>query len=339
MLMALDLAYTKEMSYSIDEGLHWQACEMTNLTYDVDDIVSDPKMASGVFLIHGSRADKGVIVQIDFADVHENDCVGATTPDTPSSDYETWEPSDTLGSNCLLGRRTKYIRRKRESKCDNPADLSSAVALIKNCSCTEENYQCDYCFTHVGGVCQLDMSNCANYDPKKPPVPCKGTWYETKGYRRVPGDTCDSITGVDHMPILRQCPDAAPQAPSVEPTVPPDANKPSIKVDSNAGGIITFLFLFALVALILVLIWFMSGRNAQLRDFLIKCIPEKFLPDFKVPSAQYAALGEDVDDDAPILSLDNDSDGENKTAEPKDKPEEKQTITVGQDGDTFNPRG
>src|SRR4051812_9696185 len=100
-------------------------------------------MSSGIFLIHGKRAEKGVIVQIDFADVHENDCVGYDAPDTLASNYETWEPSDSrVNNHCLLGRRTQYVRRKRTALCDNPVAIDTTKAtIIKNCSCTEENYQ------------------------------------------------------------------------------------------------------------------------------------------------------------------------------------------------------
>jgi len=284
-------------------------------------------------LIHGKRAEHGVIVHIDFADVHENDCVGPDLPDTPGSDYETWEPSDSRGSSCLLGRRTKYVRRKREAKCDNPVDISSQVTIVKNCSCTEQNYQCDYCFTRLNDQCQFDMSFCGTYDPKQPPAICKGTWFENKGYRRVPGDTCDPSAGVDHMPIERQCPGGVPgggnqPAPAALTPQPTDNIKPPAK-ESSSTGIITFLLVFAFVALLIVIVWYSSGRNPAVREIISKCIPEKFLPDFKIPGASYSALTEDVEEDAPVLDLDNEND-----IDTTNNKEAKNTDT----GNDFNPR-
>jgi len=343
MLMTLDIALTNEMRYSIDEGLTWTSCQMTAVNYDVDDIVSDPKMSSGIFLVHGKRDGKGVIVQVDFADVHENDCIGYNSPDTPTSQYETWEPSDIRGNNCLLGRRLQYIRRKRTEKCDNPANIdTSAVTIVKNCSCTEENYQCDYCFTRSkDGTCILDVSYCANFDPKQPPAKCNGIYYETLGYRRVPGDTCDPTSGVNHMPIPKQCPAHAPEPAPVVVIPPNNQGGPSIKVDSHATAVIGFLVVFAFIALLVVILWYMSGRNPTVRDYISQCVPERFLPDFKIPGAAYSVLEEGVDGDAPALTLDNDSDDkvqedDHTTSANKDA---NQITLDGSDDNDFNPRG
>jgi len=304
---------------------------MTNMSFDVDDIVSDPKMASGIFLIHGKRGGVGVIVQADFADVHANDCIGHDSPGTPGSDYEIWTPSDNIGSKCLLGRESNYIRRKRTAHCDIPTSVTTKdVTIVRNCSCTEQNYQCDYCFTRVNGKCDLDLVTCTDYDPKKPPEICIGTWDESRGYRRVPGDTCDPTGGIDHMPITRPCPAQAPQtAPSISP--PNDMTTgggPNIKVDSHATTVIGALVVFAFIALLVVILWYLSGRNPAVRDFATKCIPERFLPDFKIPGAAYSVLEEGVDNDAPALELDNDDDDKVKEDDKKDK-----------DDDDFNPRG
>jgi len=324
LLMTLDIQLTNEMRFSIDEGLNWTKCLMCNTTFDVDDIVSDPRMSSGVFLVYGKRDGKGVIVQADFADVHEFDCVGHDTPDVAGSDYETWEPSDSQGSNCLLGRRTKYVRRKRIAKCDNPVLIESKdVTIGKNCSCTELDYQCDYCFVRVGDLCEPDTAYCANFDYKKPPAQCTSTWFESRGYRRVPGSTCDPTAGVDHMPIVRQCPLTAP-APINGPAAPDSSSDkvtPSITKDSKATTVIIFLIIFAFIAGLIVLFWYISGKNSTVREYVTKVIPERFLPDFSTEVAAYSVLEQDVDNDAPALQIDH-SDDEKKN-----------------DEEDFNPRG
>jgi len=234
----------------------------------------------------------------------------------------------------------QYIRRKRSAKCDNPISIDTTKAtLIKNCSCTEENYQCDYCFVRSeSGKCEFDSAYCAQYDPKVPPTPCNGVWYESRGYRRVPGDTCDPSSGIDHMPIQRTCPYHAPEPAPVMP--PSDQKNPnvSVRVDSHATTVIGFLVVFAFVALLLVIVWYLSGRNPVLREYVSKCVPEKYLPDFKIPAAAYSVLEEGVDNDAPALTLDNDDD--DKVQDDDNTHNDGNKITLdGSDDAEFNPRG
>lgn len=323
LLMAHDIELTTDLEFSVDEGATWSTCGMVNTSFDVDDIVSDPKMSSGIFLLHGKRGSQGVIVFADFADVHDRDCVGHEAPGNPVSDFEIWTPSDSLGSKCLLGRQTEYIRRKPAAKCDISINITTKDAtIVKNCSCTEENYQCDFCFTRIAGRCEFDFTTCTNYDPKLPPKQCRGKWYETRGYRRVPGDTCDPTIGVDHMPIERECP---PQAPGTAPDENSGNVGPNVRVDSHATSVIVALVIFAFIALLVVILWYLSGRNSTVRDYATKCIPEKFLPDFKIPGAAYSVLEEDIDNDAPALDIEDDDKVKEDSKTSKD--------------DDFNPRG
>jgi len=171
---------TNTMSLSLDEGNTWENCAFTDPTTAIEaqEIVSDPDMQSRVFLAYGSRGGNGVLVSVDFSGVHTRNCTGQDKPDTPDSDYETWEPTDPYSVNsCLLGRKTTYVRRKQNKECLNPALTSKDVTVLKNCSCGTENYECDYCFVWQNGECVRDSSlNCIDFDPKQPPSPCTGTY-------------------------------------------------------------------------------------------------------------------------------------------------------------------
>jgi hypothetical protein len=163
----------------------------------------------------------GVLVHLDFTGVHEGNCVGERLPGAPNSDYEIWEPSDVNdGDHCLLGRTMKYIRRKRDSKCIIPSEIvQSDVVIIRNCTCALINYECDYCFEmNVSGLCEPDPE-CGSYNPHQQPDPCDEVWYDTQGYRKVPGDSCDVENGVNLLPIRKPCVPIIPTAP-VEPVTP-----------------------------------------------------------------------------------------------------------------------
>jgi len=111
---------------------------------DIDDIANDPNAAQKSFLAIGTKSSGGVILHIDFGDVNERPCRGFEAPGMDTSDYEYWIPSDTKGDECILGRRTQYVRRKRDAKCWNTANdamINNQHIVIRNCTCTRENYQ------------------------------------------------------------------------------------------------------------------------------------------------------------------------------------------------------
>jgi hypothetical protein len=44
-----------------------------------------------------------------------------------------------------LGRKVKFIRRKREARCFNPKEFMEKKVLDA-CPCTEDDFECDYGF-------------------------------------------------------------------------------------------------------------------------------------------------------------------------------------------------
>lgn len=86
----------------------------------------------------------GIVVLIDFENLHPRTCTGHDSPDTPNSDYETWVPHNPNDS-CLLGREIKYVRRKRDAACFNPENFERPIS-IKRCECTDADWECDVGF-------------------------------------------------------------------------------------------------------------------------------------------------------------------------------------------------
>jgi hypothetical protein len=268
-VLADDRRATNILHYTWNEGISVHQCLFNDEAIEVINIDSDPLLQSTRFLLTGMRGNSFVLVSLNFDDLHEKYCEGINEPDTQSSDYETWEPSDSRGDLCLLGRKTAYVRRKQEKECLNPDQFTTIKHVIENCSCTEENYECDYCYIRNDiGECVLDTETCSTYDPYTPPAICVGTWERSQGYRRVPGDTCDHVLGIDHTPVVEDCPGQGST------TTDHQTN------DFLAEAIIITLPLFGSIAFIASILYYCSGKNEKVRSCLRICLSEDLLPSY-----------------------------------------------------------
>ena len=146
------------------------------------------------------------MVTLDFQGLHERPCKGYDNPDSADSDYERWKPHDDgrhkSPDGCFLGRKFEYTRRKQESECFNGEDFEGIIDSIA-CPCTEADYECD-----VGW--EMDQNeHCVKKfihqtdDQKKRDCEVFGHWFESKGYRQIPGDRCQG--GLQVGPERRGC--------------------------------------------------------------------------------------------------------------------------------------
>jgi hypothetical protein len=236
----------------------------------IKDISSDTELQSGIFIAHGVKGGKGIIYSIDFSGMHQSECKGIDTPGIGDSQYEYWEPTDMRDNECLLGRKTKYVRRKQDANCTNPDSINYLTGLIvENCSCSRSDFECDYCYKlndnnhHQDDTCVVDPA-CPDFGIENAPADCTDYYYISQGYRIVPGDSCNYTTGVQlPLPKKVKCPD-----------------------HYSGGAIIQVTPAWAVVFIVVVIIvgviiggWFYAGRNPKFYSFLAKYIPEKYLPD------------------------------------------------------------
>ena len=56
--------------------------------------------------------------------------MGADTPDSDRSDYETWTPNGKISPTCLLGKKVTYVRRKRDAQCFNGEEFERKISVI-----------------------------------------------------------------------------------------------------------------------------------------------------------------------------------------------------------------
>jgi len=199
LIMARNNESTNEFKYTWNMGDTWQKCSFPSSKFMVDYFIAVPKKAA--FLILGKRGSKSVVLTVNFENSFVMSCTGFNYPDEYTSDFEYFSPPE-----CINGRNLYYVRRKPISSCVPPPDADTEVTyVLGNCPCTQNDYQCDFCFSWNNGRCVLDSAECPNYDPSKKPTICRDFWYETSGYRLVPGDTCDPTNGVQHTPIKHNC--------------------------------------------------------------------------------------------------------------------------------------
>jgi hypothetical protein len=204
--MADDQQATNVIFYSWNEGLTWETYRFSDKPVEVRNIITEPSNTAEKFVIYGRTSEakpRGFIAAVDFGPLHKRWCQGIDTPDTAESDYETWSPNGLVSADCLLGRKIKYIRKKRSAECFN-SEEHERWQFLEHCACTEEDWECDlgYYRKDINQPCTKVDSY--NHTVPKPPENCKGHWYMTQGYRKVAGDSCRN--GVDHSELKQSCP-------------------------------------------------------------------------------------------------------------------------------------
>jgi len=289
--LADDRRETNILHYTWNEGISLHQCVFNEEPIEIVDIFSDPLIQKTRFLITGTQGDNFVVLSLNFDDLHEKTCQGFEIADTASSDYETWEPSDSRGDLCLLGRKTAYVRRKQDKECLNPPTFTGQTKhIIENCSCTEENYECDYCYIRNDfNECVLDTETCPDYDPYTPPPICVEVWYRSQGYRRVPGDTCDHVIGVDHTPVEEKC--------SEDHTI----HIPVANSDFLAIAIIIALPTCGSIAFVASILYYCSGKNQRVRGCMTMCLSEDMLPAYTYNPVPFS-FSDDLQDDASMIT-------------------------------------
>lgn len=207
-VMAKDDGPTTDLVYSWDQGISWTILKVSDTPVEIENIVIEPTATSEAFLIYGWEGENGLLIQVDFADLHERPCTGIDAPGSAGSDYELWTPNDgRLGGQCLLGRTITYTRRKRKAECFNPEEYD-ITAYYDHCACTALDYECDVGYyreisdAHEVGPCKpIDESAAVDLSP---PSTCHNVYKITKGYRRVAGNSC--LGGAEWEPVLAPCP-------------------------------------------------------------------------------------------------------------------------------------
>lgn len=213
-VMADDNKLSNSILYSWDSGHTWTEVVIADQPFQIENIIIEPTATSQVFIVYGWHEGSGVLVHLNFAQLHTRDCKQPDQPGGEHSDYEHWSPG-LPPHRCLMGHTVQYTRRKAGAACYNP-DAYERVTRFENCACTAADFECDYGYERKESVSETGdkVLNGPCVPAAVPPNhadptavgPCKQYTRHTKGYRRVPGDTCVGGDADQYDALLMPCP-------------------------------------------------------------------------------------------------------------------------------------
>ncbi|KIX01649.1 uncharacterized protein Z518_09375 [Rhinocladiella mackenziei CBS 650.93] len=206
---------TRSLFYTLDEGESWREFEFSpNVEMQIDAITTVPSDNSRNFLLWGrevgNNARQGIFtVHLDFGGLEERQRKCDLDEQNPvNDDYMLWEPKHPMqDSNCLFGHVAQYHRKRADAQCFNGKKIDHLHNIAQNCSCTRQDFECDYNYqVQPDGTCQL----VPGLQPQDHKQNCRDNpdqvefWYPT-GYRRIPLTTCQGGRELDKLES-RPCP-------------------------------------------------------------------------------------------------------------------------------------
>ncbi|KAK9765550.1 vacuolar protein sorting/targeting protein PEP1 [Basidiobolus ranarum] len=205
LIIANDEEPTDHISYSFDEGATFKDYYFAkaNEKIRLSTIAIEPQSTSRKFLIFGKTDNffsKQVVIQIDFNGLNMPKCV-LNISDPKHDDFEMWNPAE---EKCMFGREVEYYRRLPEKVCYIGDKFKNPQKVVKNCTCTDADFECDYNFVRSNGKCVL-------VDGAKPLTSeCTGgaRYYQvSSGYRKMPISSCEGGNDLS-KPIEYRCPNS-----------------------------------------------------------------------------------------------------------------------------------
>ncbi|KAK4688992.1 hypothetical protein P7C73_g1101, partial [Tremellales sp. Uapishka_1] len=204
---------TDHVLYSTDEGLSWNEYSFGD-TIRVKTIQTVPMDTSRRFILVGNRPneiEKSVMVYLDFSAITQQKCeffrikkrtgaqsgliVGELKIEDPNhDDFELWSPSEGRDETCLFGRQTLYHRRIRDKNCYVGETVEQPRSVVRNCTCTASDFECEFNYYREGGRCVLVEGAVALSALSSEEEQCDGStqyWYERTEYRKIPYSSCE----------------------------------------------------------------------------------------------------------------------------------------------------
>ncbi|CAD6619657.1 BJ4_G0054700.mRNA.1.CDS.1 [Saccharomyces cerevisiae] len=202
-------AETDSISYSTDFGKTWKDYKFCGDKVLVKDIITVPRDSALRFLLFGEAKNMGSgsfrTYTIDFRNIFERQCEFDITG-KKRADFK-YSP---LGSRtgCLFGHKTEFLRKTDEKCFIGNIPLSEFSRNVKNCSCTRQDFECDYNFYKASdGTCKLvkglSSANGADICKKEPDLI---EYYDSSGYRKIPLSTCKGGLKLDAHLAPHPCP-------------------------------------------------------------------------------------------------------------------------------------
>lgn len=203
---------TNGVLYSLDEGDTWLRKEFSGPQVLVEKISTVPSDNSRNFLLWAREGQKLKTFNLDFSGLTSRQCdLDKTDPESDDSDYYLWTPAHPLKQEekeCLFGHVSRYYRKKTDRSCYNGPMIDKLHDIARNCSCTRQDFECDYNFERQqDGTCRL----VPGLQPADPLDQCKANpeayeYYEPTGYRKIPISTCSGGKEMQYAAPSHPCP-------------------------------------------------------------------------------------------------------------------------------------
>lgn len=213
---------TNELIYTLDEGETWEKYEFYSEKVRIMGLMTEPGENTTTFFIFGSVVPRAsntsssskhtwVLIKVDFRDAFNRDC--------KPSDYKQWSPwigeDGSMRRQCLLGRQDFYERRLPFRRCYNGKNFVRHTQN-KTCLCKRIDFECDFGYAidpHDKSPEKECVKDNSETSPGVKPEWCKPTrtgfaefYNKTRGYRKVPGDTCTEGDWVEkYLPERISC--------------------------------------------------------------------------------------------------------------------------------------
>jgi len=284
-VLARNQVPTNEVFFSWDGGETWNVVTLPE-TVTINELFSLDAKTEQFFIVGRRPGDVGnrFYFGIDFSALHARDCVPA--------DYERWIPHNGVkGPTCVLGHNIEYQRRKRDAQCFTPDGMNKVVGITP-CKCQESDYECDADFdrSESSGKCLYTGNDLESSSIRLQCVDGAERYYLPNGYRKVPGDKCET-----ELPIASR----------VERNCPGRRRPPR-------GSPVLRIVIAAVSALVLVALGLITGLYFGAKDERVR----RMFPCIEFIGARYSSMATDDDnlgnanvqsEDTPEVSLSSDS--------------------------------
>ncbi|KAK1152708.1 sortilin-like [Acipenser oxyrinchus oxyrinchus] len=183
----------KHIKFSTDEGQCWYRYNFTTDLLYFTGLASEPGARSMNVSVWGYRetliTQYWVSITIDFNELLTRDC--------DEKDYVQWlahsndlsDPND----GCMLGYKEQFLRLRKASVCWNGRDYI-VNKQPSTCPCTLDDFLCDFGYFRPENRSEcLEQPDLKGHDLE---FCLHGTeeLLQTSGYRKIPGDRCESGT-------------------------------------------------------------------------------------------------------------------------------------------------
>lgn len=206
---------TDSIQFSFNHGKDWKTAKLEHKIRP-GAIAAAPSPVSLKFIVigelDGGKTGKHVIYTFDLKDIHKRTC--------EEGDFDTKWPArfnETGESNCVMGSRQYFKRRKADADCFVDGKPEDFEAFFEPCKCGIEDFECEYKHDKDGEGCILPSLSPPAGECKDP----SDTYMAPSGWRLIPGNACNRDGGKNlDEKIQKSCKGTENKPPSgvVEPT-------------------------------------------------------------------------------------------------------------------------